>query len=281
MDTSPAGIALIKKWESFFANAYDDGEGVWTIGWGTTKWDMKTPVKKGDKITREEAHRQLMKEVQRTEDAIDATVKVPLTSGEFSALVVLFYNIGSGWCTGRGHQQATLIKRLNKGDYNITSEFLKFKRGANTGKVYNGLLSRRKEEVQLWLTPDEHLVIPAADVPHEDGATSDDGAPINPMPQAVAPQPGSTVQAVKESWTIRGAVAGIGAGALQLWSHLFATVQDAGTQVVAIKTAAGPFEALLTSMKANMLAISAAVVITGCAIAIIRRLQAAREGSAG
>jgi len=52
MDISQRGLDLIKKWEAFYAHAYDDGEGVWTIGWGTIRWDLKTPVKKGDVITR-------------------------------------------------------------------------------------------------------------------------------------------------------------------------------------------------------------------------------------
>src|SRR4030067_35825 len=78
MDISHRGLDLIKKWEAFYAHAYDDGEGVWTIGWGTIRWDLKTPVKKGDVITREEAERQLRKELQRVEDAVDSAVRVPL-----------------------------------------------------------------------------------------------------------------------------------------------------------------------------------------------------------
>jgi lysozyme len=281
METGPAGIAIIKEWEKFYANAYDDGEGVWTIGWGTIKWDMKTPVKRGDKITREEADRQLLKEVHRIEDAINSTVKVPLTQCEFDSLISLFYNIGIGWCTGHGHDQATLIKRLNKGDYVIASEFLKFKKGANTGKTYDGLLKRRKEEAKLWLTADEHVVIPAADVPHVDGDLNEDGAPVAPMPQAVAPEKGSMVQAAKESWTIRSAAAGAAAGVYQGWTALFSTVKEAGVQVSDIQTATGPFEALFSALKVNMVAISAGIVVAACAVAIIRRVQAAREGKVG
>jgi lysozyme len=270
------GIELIEKWEGFYAHAYDDGEGVWTIGFGTTRWDLKTPVKKGDKITRERAEQQLRIELQRVQDAIDTSVHVPLSSNEYSCLCSVFYNIGTGWCTGRGHAQATFIKDLNRGRKDLVpGGILKFTRGANSGKHYAGLLNRRKDEVKLWLTPDEseHLVIPVAD--------GDDTQVPAAMPQAVAPSAGSIAKAAKESWTIRGAATAVVGTLVSAWEWLFGAAKEAGTEIVAIKEAAGPFDALWTSLHANMAGIAAGVVLIGCTIVIVRRLQAAHSGKEG
>lgn len=285
MDISHRGLDLIKKWEAFYAHAYDDGEGVWTIGWGTIRWDLKTPVKKGDVITREEAERQLRKELQRVEDAVDSAVRVPLSQHEFDCLCSFGYNVGIGWITGIGHAQATFIKRLNAGHYDaVPAGLMRFTRGANSGKHYAGLLNRRKDEVRLWLAPDaqpidaqnaptetEHFVIPAAD--------GDSAAPA--MPQAVAPVSGSMKDAAQSSWTIRGAAAGIVGALIQAWDWAFSTAKDAGAEIVAISNAKGPFDALLTAAKANMGMIAAGIVLTGCTIAIVRRLQAARQMKEG
>ena len=286
MEINEAGLDIIKYWErnprtgTFYPDAYRDSEGVWTIGWGTIRWDMRTPVKRGDTITEEEADKQLRKEVQRIEDAINSSVRVELSSNEFSALCSLFYNIGIGWCTGKGHAQATLIKRLNRGDYNVANEFLKFRRGAVTGRVYNGLINRRKQEAKLWLTPDidESALAPVA-VSSAPGTPADEVEEA--MPQAVSQAPENISESVRTSWTIRGAVAALVGGVVQAWDWVFSTAQEAGAEITAIKGAAGPFEALFTALKANATGIAAAIVIIGCAVAIVRRIQAAREGKIG
>ena len=36
MKTSPAGIALIERFEGLKLRAYQDGNGIWTIGYGHT-----------------------------------------------------------------------------------------------------------------------------------------------------------------------------------------------------------------------------------------------------
>jgi lysozyme len=276
MQINEEGLNIIKYWErnpktdTFYDKAYLDCEKVPTIGWGTIRWNMRTPVKLGDTITEDEANRQLLIEVQRIQDAIDESVHVPLNENEYSSLCSLFYNIGTGWCTGKGHQQATFIKNLNKGRRDLVpSGMMQFVRGAKTGAVYDGLIRRRKSEVQLWLTPVEDEV-----------AIHDHDQPVT-MPQAVTQDTGYVRDAVKESWTIRGAVAAILGGILQGWNWLFETAKEAGAEVLAIKQATGPFDALFAALKANMGFIAAGIVVTGGCIAIIRRVQAAREGKIG
>lgn len=275
MDISRRGLDFIKRKEGYYSKAYKCPAGVWTIGWGSVRWDSKRPVREGDTCTEEQAEKLLLKEVQRVEDAIDSSTRVPLTQGQFDAICSLGYNIGTGWITGSGHKQATFMKLLNRGRYeSVPSEFLKF---SNTihGTRIDGLYKRRKEEIrELWLCDygfDEH-----------DFAKADDTDPErDPMPQAVAPSAGSMTQAAKESWTIRGAAAAVVGTLVQIWDWLFGAAKEASAEIVAIKDASGPFEALFTAAKANMVGIAAGIVLIGCAIVIVRRLTAAKEGRTG
>ena len=59
MKISNNGLNLIKQFEGLRLNAYDDGVGVWTIGYGTIKYPNGTLVKKGDKITQTQADQYL------------------------------------------------------------------------------------------------------------------------------------------------------------------------------------------------------------------------------
>ncbi len=276
MDISPAGLDLIKKWEGFYPNAYDDGEGVWTIGYGTVRWDLKTPVKKGDSITKEEAERQLRKELQRVEDAIDESIKQPINQCEFDSFCATFYNIGTGWCTGKGHQQATFVKNFNAGRKDLVpAGMLQFTRGANSGKVYQGLLNRRRDEVKLFLSP------AVAVAPHDETKP----VPDEPMPQAVAPAPVSVVKTVKTSQTIKGAIlaalAFLADKAVSAYDWLFSVAKEAGPEVLSLKTAVGPFDALFGLLKASMPLVLGALTIAGIWIVIARRISAAKEQRIG
>jgi N-acetylmuramoyl-L-alanine amidase len=53
---------LIKKWEGLRLDAYQDVAGIWTIGYGTIKYEDNTPVKKGQTITAERAEQLLIQE---------------------------------------------------------------------------------------------------------------------------------------------------------------------------------------------------------------------------
>ena len=254
MEISQSGIDLIEKWEGFFANAYDDGEGVWTVGYGTIRWDLKTPVKQGDTITREEAERQLRKECQRVEDAITRSIKVPLNSNEFSSLCSFGYNVGIGWITGEGHAQATFIKQLNKGNYAaVPAGLLQFVRGANTGKAYDGLLNRRKDEIKLWLTAvdDVTKTVDPAQQPTIQPTTPED-AGVPPMPQAITESRPAVMQTATDSKTVRW-----GAGALvtylatqanDAYHWAFGLIKETGPQIVDVQSQLSPFGALIKMM---------------------------------
>lgn len=270
MDISARGLALIKDYEGYSADAYLCSEGVPTIGWGSTRWDVKRAVKLGDRCTVEQAEQLLRKELQRVEDAIDSAVKVPLSQGQFDAICSLGFNIGTGWITGIGHAQATFIKYLNKGQYDkVPSEFLKFKRGANTGNAINGLLNRRKREVaELWLADYQpHSDVAATPVPVVTTVPTE-----APMAQAVTEDKPTPAQAVNNSASAKSALVGLASTAYLAisngYSWLFDVAKEAGPQVIALKTNVGVFDSLVKLTPTLLAALTAITLI----VVIVRKI---------
>lgn len=145
MKTSQSGINLIKEFEGKRLKAYDDGVGVWTIGFGTIKYPNGVRVKKGDTCTEPQAESYLRNDLVKFENAINRLVKVPLNQNQFDALASFTYNLGE-----TNLSNSTLLRKLNAKDYNgAANEFLKWNRAG--GKVMNGLTRRREAERNLFL----------------------------------------------------------------------------------------------------------------------------------
>ncbi|MNG43661.1 Lysozyme RrrD [compost metagenome] len=145
MKTSNSGVALIKGFEGKRLVAYDDGVGVWTIGFGTIKYPNGVRVKRGDKCTEAQAEQYLRNDLIAFENTLNQLVKVPLNQNQFDALVSFTYNLGE-----TNLRSSTLLKKLNAKDYKgAAAEFLKWNKAG--GKVMNGLVKRRKAEMELFL----------------------------------------------------------------------------------------------------------------------------------
>lgn len=145
MHVSPSGVDLICNFEGLRLKAYDDGVGVWTIGYGTTKYPNGIRVKKGDTCTLEQAKAYMQNDLKSFEQTVNNTVKVPLNQNQFDALVSLAYNIGS-----TAFKNSTLVKRLNEGNYNAAAN--QFDLWVNAGgKRMQGLVNRRAAERTLFL----------------------------------------------------------------------------------------------------------------------------------
>ena len=139
MGLSAGGLNLIKSHEGPRTNAYQDPVGVWTIGYGHTG-----TAKPGQQISEAQAEQLLRKDVGWAEDAVRKNVKVPLTQGQFDALVSFTFNLGAG-ALGR----SSLLQKLNAGDYaGAQAEFGKYVHAG--GRVLPGLVRRRTEEAQLF-----------------------------------------------------------------------------------------------------------------------------------
>lgn len=140
MRTSKQGIETIKAHEGLRLEAYDDGVGVWTVGYGST-----LGVKKGMAITRAEADARLISDLAEAERTVDFSVTVPLSQQQFDALVSLAFNIGAGAFTS-----STLVKRLNESKYHDAAA--QFDRWVHAGKKkLPGLVKRRAAEKTLFL----------------------------------------------------------------------------------------------------------------------------------
>lgn len=145
MNISPSGIDLIRNFESLRLNAYDDGVGVWTIGYGTTKYPNGIRVKKGDTCTLEQAKSYMQHDLKKFEQTVNRAVNVPINQNQFDALVSLAYNIGP-----TAFEESTLVKRLNEGNYKSAAN--QFDVWVNAGgKRMQGLVNRRAAEKALFL----------------------------------------------------------------------------------------------------------------------------------
>jgi len=150
--TSPHGISLMHYFETCKLRAYPDpgsknGE-PWTIGWGHTGPE----VKPGLEWTQQQADSVFVDDLRRFERDVLSLVKVPLTQGQFDALVSFAYNVGSDIDADtipEGLGDSTLLRKLNAGDYaGAAIEFLKWNK--NDGKPMRGLTRRRHAEMGLF-----------------------------------------------------------------------------------------------------------------------------------
>lgn len=147
MKASERCIGLIEASEGFSAKPYKCPAGVWTIGLGSTRYEDGTPVKPTDPAITLARARQLVAATLagEYEPAVQRYVTVPLTQGQYDALVDFAYNAGA-----QNLRTSTLLKKLNAGDYSgASAEFSKWVNGG--GKKLPGLVKRREAERQLFL----------------------------------------------------------------------------------------------------------------------------------
>lgn len=135
------GKDIIKKWEGLRLKAYLCPAGVPSIGYGHTY-----NVKMGQTISVSQAELFLDHDYQDAEEQVLSLVKVPLTENQLGALTSFVFNLGAG-----NLSRSTLLRKLNQGDYtSAAEEFNKWVFAG--GKKLNGLVKRRAEERELFIT---------------------------------------------------------------------------------------------------------------------------------
>ena len=163
---------LIKKWEKLELTAYlPTPNDVWTIGYGHTK-----DVKRGDVITREQAEVLFRQDMAWVETTIDELVKVELNQNQHDATASLIFNIGR-----TQFSKSTFLKRLNAKDWVGASEALTWwnKQG---GKVLRGLVRRRADEKEYFLTPPSEVVYES--IPVESITPTEESVKLKPLVQS-------------------------------------------------------------------------------------------------
>jgi lysozyme len=140
MIPSPAAVAIIQQFEGLRLKPYCCSGGRWTIGYGHTGGIAPlTP-----EITPETAEALLAGDLRTVAAGVERLIKVPVTQGQFDALVSLAFNCGVDAVA-----RSTLLRKLNKGDPGgAAAEFAKWNRAK--GVVLAGLVKRRAAEQALF-----------------------------------------------------------------------------------------------------------------------------------
>lgn len=140
MSISSYALQELKRVEGLRLETYRDQRGKYTIGYGHTGKHAKP----GNKISKLKAESILKNDLRRFELTVNRHVRVELTQGQYDALVLFCYNVGS-----YGFRSSTLVRRLNKGDYNsVPGEMEKWVYVG--GRRSHGLYRRRQVEKKLW-----------------------------------------------------------------------------------------------------------------------------------
>jgi lysozyme len=98
-----------------------------------------------DGIDELEALDLLKTDVQKAEQSVLRLINVPLTDGQFDALVSFTFNLGGG-----ALQRSTLRRKVNRGEhYSIPAEFMKWVWAG--GRKQKGLVRKRRAESKIFV----------------------------------------------------------------------------------------------------------------------------------
>ena len=145
MKLNKAGADLIKSFEGLRLETYRCSANKETIGYGSTFYEDGSPVKMGDKITKERADSLFEKVSDSFAAKVKNCIQKDINENQFAALVSFAYNVGIG-----NLKSSTLLKKVNANpnDPTIMQEFKKWNRAS--GKVLAGLTRRREAEANLY-----------------------------------------------------------------------------------------------------------------------------------
>lgn len=141
MHISDAGLDLLKESEGFRDHTYDDIAGFRTIGFGhrlaaSENYPQGIDLGSAEKI--------LACDIATVELAVQRLVRVPLSQGQFDALVDFAFNLGAGRLAS-----STLLSYLNTGKYDSAAwQLLAWDHAGSRENA--GLKARREAEFRLW-----------------------------------------------------------------------------------------------------------------------------------
>lgn len=137
---------LVAAFEGCKLTAYKCPAGVWTIGYGNTTYMDGSPVKEGDKITKEDAEIMFSATLDKFKTDVKRMVPGTLPDGCVDALASFAYNCGLG-----ALNRSTLLKTIKENPLNlkgIKTQFLRWNKAG--GKVLAGLTNRRNREYKVY-----------------------------------------------------------------------------------------------------------------------------------
>ena len=147
MTINAAGLALIKEFESFRADAYLDPVGIPTVGYGTTSAaGVGITVRIPMRITEAQAQAYLAAALDKFAAHIRPLITAPINENEWAAFLSLAYNIGPG-----AFGKSSALRKFNQLDKEGAADaILLWNKGG--GQVLKGLVRRRAAERALFLT---------------------------------------------------------------------------------------------------------------------------------
>ena len=158
MNVSPKAIEMIKHHEGVRQKPYQCPARLWTIGVGHVMYPEQGKLKIDDRnafqtrpedmrtYSMEEVNAILRADLARFEKGVATYCPVPLTQGQFDALVSFSFNVGLGTL-----QRSTMRQKVIRGDMaGAAEELLKYCMAG--GKVLKGLQKRRIDERALFLS---------------------------------------------------------------------------------------------------------------------------------
>lgn len=134
-------LEMIKRYEGCSLTAYLCPAHKWTIGYGVTLYPDGTPVKEGDVITQSKADALLLDYV--INNILPNIKELNLSENQTKALVSLLYNIGI-----TAFKKSKCYKAIKSKDWGTA--FREWNWITGGGKVLNGLIKRRAEEMALF-----------------------------------------------------------------------------------------------------------------------------------
>lgn len=135
------GLDLIKRFEGFSRTVYFCPAGYPTIGYGHV---VKEDEDFSAGIDEAQAEELLRQDAQIAERAVLRLINVPLTDGQFDALVSFTYNLGGG-----ALQRSTLRRKINREEHaEVPEQFMRWIWAGD--RKLKGLVRRRAAEADLY-----------------------------------------------------------------------------------------------------------------------------------
>ena len=140
---SEEGLNLIKRFEGFSKTIYTCPAGYPTIGYGHLVKPNEAESF-ADGVLKDEATDLLRQDVGIAERAVLRYVDVPLTDGQFDALVSFTFNLGAG-----ALQRSTLRRKVTREEHDeVPAQFKRWVWAG--GRKLKGLERRRNAESDLY-----------------------------------------------------------------------------------------------------------------------------------
>jgi lysozyme len=110
MAIAKSTLSFITKEEGYRNKAYKDSKGLWTIGVGhLIKADEQHLLTAT--LTDQQVEDLLKSDLKWCSEAVESSVKVPLTQAQFDALYSLCFNIGE-----TAFKKSTVVRKINEND---------------------------------------------------------------------------------------------------------------------------------------------------------------------